>query len=110
VFLEEMQLPIEHCRALIDVHYSNSMIEATNKTLKYNYLYKKEIDNGEQLIEWLEWSIDDFDNRPHISHQGLTPNEKQKNILLDRALLAQNIKQATAKRKIQNTEQRCSHC
>jgi putative transposase len=110
VFLEEMQLPIEHRRALIDVHYSNSMIEATNKTIKYNYLYKKEIDNGEQLIQWLEWSIDDFDNRPHISHQGLAPNEKQKNILLDRALLAQNIKQATANRKIQNTEQRCSHC
>lgn len=110
VFLEEMQLPMEHRRALIDVRYSNSIVEASNKTLKYNYLYKKEIENGEQLIEWMEWSVDDFHNRPHISHQGLTPNEKQENILLDRALLAQNIKQATSERKMLNKIQRCGHC
>lgn len=109
-FLEELQLPMEHRRALVDVHYPNSIVEASNKTLKYNYLYKKEIGNGEQLIKWMEWSVEDFHNRPHISHQGLTPNEKQKNILLDRALLAQNIKQATSKRKIQNTIQRCGQC
>jgi putative transposase len=46
VFLEELQLPMEHRRALVDVHYSNSMIEATNKTVKYNYLYRKDIRNG----------------------------------------------------------------
>jgi putative transposase len=109
-FLEELQLPMEHRRALVDVHYSNSMIEASNKTLKYNYLYTKEIGNGEQLKEWMEWSVDDFHNRPHISHKGLTPNERQKNILLDRAQLTQNIKQATSERKMQNKIQRCGHC
>ncbi len=109
-FLEELQLPMEHRRALVDVHYSNSMIEATNKTVKYNYLYRKDIDNGGQLIDAMEWSVENFNDRPHISHHGLTPNEKQKNILLDRALLAQNIKQATVERKMQNKIQRCAHC
>ncbi len=109
-FLEELQLPMEHRRALVDVHYSNSMIEATNKTMKYNYLYRKDIQNGRQLVAAMEWSVENFNDRPHVSHHGLTPNEKQKNILLDRALLAQNIKQATAERKMQNTIQRCGHC
>jgi putative transposase len=110
VFLEELQLPMEHRRALVDVHYSNSMIEATNKTVKYNYLYRKEIQNGGQLVAAMEWSVNNFNDRPHVSHRGLTPNERQKNILLDRAQLTQNIKQATSERKMQNKIQRCGHC
>jgi putative transposase len=109
-FLEELQLPMEHRKALVDVHYSNSMIEATNKTVKYNYLYRKEIQNDGQLVAAMEWSVENFNDRPHVSHHGLTPNEKQKNILLDRALLTQNIKQATKERKMQNKIQRCGHC
>jgi putative transposase len=35
VFLEELQPPMEHRRALVDVHYSNSIIEACNKVVKY---------------------------------------------------------------------------
>jgi putative transposase len=109
-FLQELQLPMQHRTALVDVHYSNSMIEASNKSVKYNYLYKKEIQNGVQLIEFMEWSSEDFNDRPHVSHRGLTPNERQKNILLDRAQLTQNIKQATSERKMQNKIQRCGHC
>jgi putative transposase len=110
IFLEELQLPMQHSIALVDVHYSNSIVEASNKTLKYNYLYKKGIQNGAQLHEAMAWSCEDFNDRPHISHQGLTPNEKQENNCLDRSLLAQNIKQATTERKIQNKIQRCGHC
>ena len=34
-----LSYPIEHRKALVDVHFSNSLIEAHNKIIKYNYLY-----------------------------------------------------------------------
>ncbi len=36
-WLEDLSLPVQHRKALVDVHYSNSLIEAHNKILKYNY-------------------------------------------------------------------------
>ena len=77
-FLSELSLPLEHRKALIDIQYSNSLIEAHNKILKYNYLYRMDIPDGERLKTVLPKMIEDFNNRPHISLQGLTPNEAEK--------------------------------
>ena len=62
-----------HHTALVDVLYSNSLIEAHNKILKYNYLYKMTIPDGAALQKVIPGIIDDFNNRPHISLDGLTP-------------------------------------
>lgn len=73
---------MKHRRALADVHCSNSMIEIINKTIKYNYLYRKDISDGEQLKEVMQWSVENFGGRPHVSHRGLTPKKRQETCYL----------------------------
>ncbi len=109
-FLGNLSHPVELRKALVDVHYSNSLIEAHNKILKYNYLYRMDIHDGTHLNIVLLKIVDDFNNRPHISLDGLTPNEAEQNIQLDRTKLSNHIQQATLERKIYNQLHRCSHC
>jgi len=46
---------------------SNSMVEAANKILKYQYLFPKDIQNVEQLCDGMAFYQRDFNNRPHAS-------------------------------------------
>ena len=46
------------------------MIEAHNKVIKYNYLYKMPLANGTELKKSLAWIQNDFNDRPHISLKG----------------------------------------
>lgn len=109
-YLKMLSVPLTHERALIDVHYSNSLIEGHHKVIKYNYLYRMPIENRNQLIKQLEWVCDDFDNRPHISLSGLTPNEAHRNVKLDYESLKNLKKVATQIRKENNIENQCAAC
>ncbi len=109
-FLDELSQPVAHRKALIEVHYSNSLIEAHNKILKYNYLYRMIVADGDQLNSALPKIVEDFNNRPHISLRGLTPNEAEQNITLDHAKLSNYKQQAALVRKIYNKLNRCKHC
>jgi putative transposase len=65
-FIKNSKYPeIQHLIAQRDIEYSNSMIEAANKKLKYNFLYHHHISNHEELIKYVERSVDDYNNRPH---------------------------------------------
>ncbi|HMC87776.1 MAG TPA: hypothetical protein VKI61_19770 [Chitinophagaceae bacterium] len=66
---------IDHVIAQVDVHYSNSMIEAANKQLKYRFLYHQNINNFTKLDEFLNKAILDFNYRPHGVLNGQTPIE-----------------------------------
>lgn len=60
--------------ALKTVHFSNSMIEATNRILKTYYLNQKELNDTDALEKRLEWAINDLCSiRPHGQLNGLTP-------------------------------------
>ena len=59
-----------------DIHFSNSMVEAQNKLIKYYYLFKHPFRNLDELITLLDWIIKDYNcHRPHHSLGGLTPFE-----------------------------------
>ena len=66
---------INHVIAQSDIHYSNSMIEAANKQLKYRFLYHQKIEDFSKLNDYLDRAIEDFNNRPHGVLNGLTPME-----------------------------------
>ena len=66
---------INHLIAQVDVHYSNSMIEAANKQLKYRFLYHQQIEHFEQLDGFASNGIVDFNSRPHHVLDGLSPLE-----------------------------------
>ena len=108
--LNDLSCPVDHKKALVDVQYSNSLIEAHNKIIKYNYLYRMDIRNGDHLQKALAQIIDDFNARPHISLGGLTPNEAEQGLCLDRPLLSRNIRQATLERRNYNRLHQCGHC
>ena len=75
-FINSTENRISKYIALKDISFSNSMIEATNKILKYRYLFPKHIANGKELRKVLKKSIYDFNNiRPHGKLNGLTPDE-----------------------------------
>jgi putative transposase len=94
-FLNSIEHSVEHKVALLDVHYSNSLIEAFFKTGKYNYLYRMDIRNGKDLHKAFDFIVQDFNERPHISLGGLTPNEAEQNISLNKEQLCSYIKDAT---------------
>src|ERR1035438_10911202 len=64
---------ISHVIAQVDIHFSNSMIEAANKQLKYRFLYHQKINDSSKLDEYVEKAVSDFNNRPHNVLNGLTP-------------------------------------
>ena len=74
-FIKNANVNIEHQIALRDIVFSNSMIEATYRVLKYSYLYDMEIANGKELNSALKFYFDDYDNRPHYIHKYYSPNE-----------------------------------
>jgi putative transposase len=96
--------------ALVDVHYSNSLIEAHNKLIKYNYLYRMNVPDEHQLQKIFPTIVEDFNNRPHISLDGLTPNEAGQNHALDRNQLMIYVKNETHERKMYNQSHQCTHC
>ena len=108
--IRSIPIEINHQKALLDVHYSNSLIEAHNKLLKYNYLYNMTVRDPNHLNETLRWVIADYNNRPHVSLDGLSPNEACENKVISKPELSKYIQQQTGKRKISNQLDRCGHC
>ncbi len=109
-YLDSLSVPITHQKALLDIQCSNSLIEAHNKVIKYNYLYKMPLADGEELKRAMEWICDDFNNRPHISLNGLTPNEHHAKVSLDVDSLKEKKKAAAQDRKLFNYKNRCVSC
>lgn len=66
---------IRHVIAQADIPFSNSMIEAANKQLKYRFLYHQKITDISHLKGYLNKAILDFNHRPHGVLNGLSPME-----------------------------------
>ena len=58
-----------------DIIQSNSMVEAVNKHIKYCYLFKKNLKDLNEVLNYLPGSILDYNDKPHGKLYGLTPNE-----------------------------------
>ena len=65
---------LKHLVAQVDIKQSNSMVEATFKTLKYYYLFDA-LKNNTPLHSALPFVIHDYNNvRPNDTLNGATPN------------------------------------
>jgi putative transposase len=69
--------PVTKIIALKDILKSNSMVESINKTLKYDYLFPRNIQDQKHLVSTMKNIVipDYNDRRPHGSLHGLTPLE-----------------------------------
>ena len=110
-FVNAPGVGIRHQIAQKDVIYSNSMIEALNKVLKYQFLYPQEIKNSKQLKELLEKSIEIYNqHRPQLSLAGNTPSETFNHTKLDLNQYLPELKSQRARRLEMNKKRVCKRC
>lgn len=101
------QPAIQHLIAQQDIVFSNSMIEAANKQLKYRFLYHQQIQDGHALDEYVKLAIEDYNNRPNNTIGGLTTLEALQEIKVDHKIKKQELASARAERLSKNKQFKC---
>lgn len=94
-----------------DIHFSNSMVEAQNKIIKYYYLFKHPFSSLQELNKMLDWIIKDYNHaRPHHSLGGLTPFEALKGEISPKLENKIQLRHAREMRIRENSEKSCGVC
>jgi len=105
---------INHILAQVDIHYSNSMIEALFHQLKNRYLYFKDIRHFNALLRHLEFYITEHNEIiPMAALGGATPLAAYKNpevVIIDPAKERDMVDQALLNRMAFNQSLQCSVC
>ena len=86
--------PVRKLVAQVDVSFSNSMIEAVNKIIKYRYLFRKPIPDLDHIPETVSAAIADYNSRPHYAHHGLSPNEVHNGKVFDQEAYRLRLREA----------------
>jgi putative transposase len=111
VYLNSSEINIQKLIALKDIPFSNSLIEAQNKILKYRYLFKYQYQDIGALRNALDWIIPDYnDQRPHNSLKGLTPYEAFTGKTFDIEEHSDKMKQSKQNRLTENKKRLCEIC
>ncbi len=93
-----------------DIIFSNSMVEAINKILKYRFLFQHNIPNYESTIKHLNNFIPIYNNHPHSALGGRMPEEVLKGIELNKKEYTMHFKDAQKKRIEENRVVWCENC
>jgi putative transposase len=101
---------IQKLIAQTDIIFSNSMVEAVNKRMKYDFLFTTKLLNIEQTKQYLIYAIEQYNNKPHSSLFGLTPHEVFNGAIPDKDMFRQAMRHAALKRKEINLKQECLNC
>ena len=110
-FLEKKEISIKKLIAQKDISFSNSIVEAMNKILKYQYLYLHDIPNIESLRKHLEHYVPMYNEvRPHCSLDGLTPFEALNYDGLAQDEIVDGFLQAKKNRILINRQHSCGVC
>ena len=110
-FINSPDIPIKHIIAQKDVIFSNSMIEAVNKTIKHQFLHPKEIAHGKHLIQILRETIPVYNTiRPQMNLGGNTPLETFNGIIIDISKYTLGFTAQKQRRLTQNRKTTCKVC
>ncbi|OWP82955.1 hypothetical protein BWK59_13100 [Flavobacterium davisii] len=110
-YIKSIEPNIIHNIAQKDIPSSNSMIEAVNKTLKYQYLYQSHIENTAQLDKaLLEFIRNYIYIRPQHSLKGNTPFETYNGKTMSISHYNSHFEAQKQFRKEQNTKSSCKKC
>lgn len=97
-------------RALKDIRFSNSPVEAIHRTMKSRYLRGRKFESIKALVKYLEWAVNDYNiERPHYKHRPRTPHEVYFNIPL-KFDVKKRVKQAIRTRIKNNKNAKCIQC
>ncbi|NGX85371.1 DDE-type integrase/transposase/recombinase [Aequorivita sp. KMM 9714] len=110
-FINAIDIPIKHLIAQKDVVFSNSMIEAINKIIKHQFLFPKELANGNQLTKLIGETIPIYNTiRPQMSLGGNTPQETFNGLSIDISRYTHNFKEQKTIRIKLNGKNACNIC
>ena len=110
-YIQEYATTIDKQVALKDILKSNAMAEYTNRVLKYEYLFTKQISNLKHLGQILFHSVFDFNCvRPHGALLGLTPAEAYIGKTVDVYKEKLLMKEAAFTRLTWNRTHNCNGC
>lgn len=97
-------------RALKDIRFSNSPVEAIHRTMKSRYLKGRKFESIKALAKYLEWAVKDYNEvRPHYKHRPRTPHEVYFNIPLNFDI-KRRVKSAIKTRIKNNKNAKCIQC
>ena len=100
---------IEKLVAQTEISFSNSMVEAVNKKLKYEYWPEPHNYDIDSFTRLTEKAVVDYNNRPHGELKGLTPFEALKTDI-DCPSYIHEIHLAAQKRPSINKNDNCNLC
>ena len=108
--IQKKDIKLKRLVAQKDIHFSNSMIEAVNKRMKYDFLFRQQLPDLESTRRFLETAVKQYNNRPHSALFGLTPNEVFYGVPPNKQLFKPQIELAKALRKAENKALSCDNC
>ncbi len=109
-YLKQCQVDIDKQVALKDIQQSNSMVEASNKILKHQYLFREAQRNREDLEYHLETAIYDYCyERPNYTLGIQTPYEAHKGIVPPNLqnIMFQSVKERVRINKNSSCDTKC---
>ena len=93
-----------------DVVFSNSLIEAVNRTLKDGYLKDKRFVSIGSLLEFIREFVRDYNKRPHGSLHGFRPLEVLHGEIPDKDRFSYDVREASLERREENEKFDCGSC
>ena len=108
--IENNEINLNRLVAQKDIRFSNSMVEAVNKRIKYDFLFRAQLLDFEHTKRFLETAVTQYNNRPHSALYGFTPYEVFHGAIPDKTLFKNQIEQAKVLRKIENKALSCDSC
>ncbi len=101
---------ITKIRALKDIRFSNSPVEAVHRTIKGRYLRNRKFETIKALDNYLKWVVKDYNEiRPHYKHRPRTPYEVYFDIPLNFDV-RKRVKEAIKQRVNNNKCAGCRQC
>ena len=101
-FLSIPGIQLKKLIAQVDIRQSNSMIEAVNKRMKYDYLFTKEILDFDAAKIYLSRAIESFNNKPLEVLSAYTPLEVLYEAVPDKNRFKDQTQNSSAGKKLSN--------
>ena len=106
-FLSMPGIQFKKLIAQVDIVQYNSMIEAANKRIKYDYLFTKELLDIEAVKVYISSAIESFNNKPLEVLTAYTPMEVLDGAIPDKNRFKAQTTLAMKERKLANKQQVC---
>ena len=86
------------------------MVEAVNKRMKYDFLFRNQLLDIEHTQRFLENAVEQYNNRPHYALHGFTPLEVFNGAKPDKYFFKPQMEEAKILRIAENKALLCDSC